>query len=160
MNDSEDMMQKLLEQESQLQFSAFSNEDALAIGMIMTQQATTNNYPVVIDICRHGQTLYYFANAGSSLDNEEWVSRKKNLTNRFGHCSMLMRLKFKCYNPDAFHTNGVTLDSSYTLSGGCFPIYIKNTGPIGTITVSGLTDIDDHNLVVNAIAQHLNVSQQ
>lgn len=160
MNDSDKMMQRLLKQESQLQFPAFSNADALAIGTMITQQSVSNNYPVVIDICRHGQTLYYFANTGSSPDNEEWVSRKKKLTNRFGHCSMLMRLKFKHYNPDSFHVNGVTLDSSYTLSGGCFPIYIKNTGPIGTITVSGLTDIDDHNLVVNAIAQHLNVSPQ
>lgn len=160
MNDSDDIMQKLFEQESQLQFSAFSNADALAIGSMITQQAIINNYPVVIDICRHGQTLYYFANTGSSADNEEWVSRKKKLTNRFGHCSMLMRLKFKRYKPDSFHTNGVILDSSYTLSGGCFPIFIKNTGPIGTITVSGLTDIEDHNLVVDAIAQHLNVSEQ
>lgn len=58
MNDSDNMMQSLLKQESQLQFPAFSNADALAIGTMITQQAVSNNYPVVIDICRHGQTLY------------------------------------------------------------------------------------------------------
>lgn len=78
MNDSDKMIHKILNQESRLQFNAFSNADALAIGTMITQQAVINSYPVVVDICRHSQTLYYFANTGSSPDNEEWVSRKKS----------------------------------------------------------------------------------
>jgi uncharacterized protein (UPF0303 family) len=57
---------------------------------------------------------------------------------------------------------GTTLEEQFYISsvdyaphGGCFPIYIKNTGMIGTITVSGLPQEEDHKVVVEAIRAYL-----
>jgi len=57
---------------------------------------------------------------------------------------------------------GVTLEEKYILPpfdyaphGGAFPVRIRGSLPIGTITVSGLPQIDDHALVVAVIADHL-----
>ncbi|HBY06457.1 MAG TPA: hypothetical protein DEH22_01190, partial [Chloroflexi bacterium] len=46
-------------------------------------------------------------------------------------------------------------ESEYAPHGGCFPIIIKGTGLVGTITVSGLAQEDDHRLVVETIREYL-----
>ena len=57
---------------------------------------------------------------------------------------------------------GKTIEQSYLLSeseyaphGGCFPVIIQGTGMVGTITVSGLPQEEDHKLVVEAIRTYL-----
>lgn len=156
MDNDRALLEEIIKQETDLQFSSFTNTAALALGTILTEEAIKNNYPVVIDISRYGQQIYFFANTGTSPDNEEWIKRKKNVTNRFRHSSLLMRLKLTT----SFNQNGVNLDSSYALSGGCFPVNVKDIGQIGTVCVSGLPDTEDHNLVVSAIKLFLKSHKQ
>jgi len=48
--------------------------------------------------------------------------------------------------------------SQYAAHGGGFPIRLQNGLLIGSLTVSGLPQRDDHVLASNAIASYLNVS--
>ncbi|MFW5807997.1 MAG: heme-binding protein, partial [Spirochaetota bacterium] len=46
-------------------------------------------------------------------------------------------------------------ESEYAPHGGSFPILLRNTGIIGTVTVSGLAQEEDHDLVVEALSEYL-----
>jgi uncharacterized protein (UPF0303 family) len=73
---------------------------------------------------------------------------------RFGHSSF--------YIGQLLKSKGKRLEDAYLISeslyaphGGCFPIILKGAGVIGTITVSGLAQEDDHQLVIHAIREYL-----
>lgn len=149
------LLTQLQQQEQQLQFPSFSNADAVAIGMDLYETAKERNLPITIDIMRNGQQLFHLSMPGTSPDNDQWVIRKCKLVNRFQASSFRVGTELRSL--------GMTLEERYELShyeyaahGGCFPIIIRDTGMVGTITVSGLAQEDDHALVVEAIAKFLN----
>ena len=151
MNDS---LEAILRQEEELQFSSFSEHDAWKLGSLFVERAQSAALAISIDISTKDKVLFHYSCLGTNPDNELWIARKKNLVNRFGHSSWYFGQKLK--------RDGVTLEERYYVSerdyaphGGCFPLAIKNTGIIGTITVSGLPQEEDHALVVETIAAYL-----
>lgn len=149
-----ELIKELKQQEQELQFPSFSNEDAVTIGLDLYRMAKERNLPITIDITRNGQQLFHLAMPGTSADNDQWIIRKCRLVNRFQMSSFRMGTELR--------SEGLSLEERYELShyeyaahGGCFPILIKHTGMVGTITVSGLAQEDDHALVVEAIRNFL-----
>ena len=149
------LLKKLEQEEQELQFDRFSNEDAAALGLSLYETAKEKQLPVTIDITRNGHQLFHLSMPGTSPDNDQWVARKVKLVNRMGmssyHIGTLLR------------SLGMTLEERFELShyeyaahGGCFPVILKGTGPIGTVTISGLAQEDDHAMVVEAIRTYLN----
>jgi len=150
----EDILKNLLEQEHELQFTRFNESTAWQLGTQMVERAVRENLPITIDITRGQQQLFHYSMPGTSADNDEWVKRKVRLVNRFGHSSFYMGQLLK--------HKGKTIEQSYLISesefaahGGCFPIIVKGTGMVGTITVSGLPQEEDHKLVVESIRAFL-----
>ena len=153
--DYQELLKELEQQEQQLQFTSFSYEDAVNIGMIIYERAKKENLPITVDITRNAQQLFHLAMPGTSADNDQWIIRKCRLANRFQMSSLRVGTMLRCEN--------TTLEERFFISsmeyapfGGCFPIFIKDTGMIGTITVSGLAQEDDHAVVVEAIRAYLN----
>lgn len=149
-----DVLEQLLQEEQELQFAKFNEEDAWKLGSQLVDLARSRNLPVTIDITRGTHQLFHAALRGTSPDNDEWVKRKVRLVYRFGHSSF--------YVGQVLRSKGKTLEQSYLVSesdyaphGGCFPIIVKNTGIVGTVTVSGLPQEEDHKLVVEAVRKYL-----
>jgi len=150
----EDTLKALLQEEQELQFTQFNELTAWQLGTQMVERAMRENLPVTIDITRGQQQLFHYSMPGTTADNDEWVKRKVRLVNRFGHSSFYMGQMIK--------HKGKTIEQSYLISesefaahGGCFPIIVKGTGMVGTITVSGLPQEEDHRLVVESIRAFL-----
>ena len=143
-------------QEQLLQFTSFSNETAFDIGNRIVANARARKQAITVNITRNNTLLFFHAMTGTSNDNVEWIRRKNNLVNRTGHSSFYVHTEVTKNggNIDAMPTFDV---KEYAAHGGAFPIFLKGTGQIGTITVSGLPGSEDHASVVRAVAAYLNV---
>jgi uncharacterized protein (UPF0303 family) len=141
-------------QEAELRFSAFPNSQAVALGMALVAKASMRGLPITVDVRRGSQQLFHCALEGTSADNDQWIIRKVRTVERFGHASFLVGLQLKLA--------GLSLEEKYCVSplefsahGGSFPVHVVGTGIIGAVTVSGLPQEDDHNLVVECIREFL-----
>jgi len=150
----EEILDQLLQEEQELQFTSFNETTAWQLGSQLVEHAMDENLPVTIDIRRGEHQLFHVSMKGTSADNDEWVNRKVRLANRFGHSSFYIGQMLK--------KNGKTIEESYLIPeseyaphGGCFPIIVKGTGMVGTITVSGLPQEEDHKLVAESIRAFL-----
>jgi uncharacterized protein (UPF0303 family) len=141
-------------QEQALQFASFDNDAALAIGNRIVEMAKADKVAVTVDITVNRNPLFFHAMAGTSPNNVDWIRRKSNLVNRTGHASFFVHTE--AVNAGRDYDNLPTFDSrDYAAHGGSFPIVVKGTGQIGTITVSGLAGVDDHAMVVRALKWYL-----
>ena len=150
----DDILMQLLQEEQELQFTKFNETTAWKIGSQLVERSASDNLPVTIDITRGDHQLFHASLYGTSPDNDEWIKRKVRLVYRFQHSSFYMGqlLKSKGRRIEEAY---LLPESDYAPHGGCFPIILKDAGMIGTITVSGLSQEEDHKLVVQAIRDHL-----
>lgn len=156
MGEYDELLKELRQQEEDIQFASFSNDTALVVGMALVKAARERGKAVTIDITRAGQQLFHFAMAGTSIDNGEWVKRKNRVVHRFGHSSFYMGISLKNVG-QTIEEKYLLPESEYAAHGGAFPLVVKGVGVVGTITVSGLPQEEDHELVVSTLKQFLTV---
>ena len=144
----------LAAEEEELQFTSFTNDDAWELGTALVEFARRAAAPVAIDISRNHHPLFHVALPGATPDNDTWIERKARVVNRFGHSSL--------YMGESARAAGTTFEDKFGLDpqryaahGGAFPILIRSVGPIGVVVVSGLPQVDDHRMVVDALRAHL-----
>lgn len=140
-------------QERELQFERMDEQTAWEIGSRLRALAIERGLSIVIDVRRFGQPLFYTALNGTTPDNVEWVRRKSNVVARFHRSSYGIGLHLRSKN-DSIEARGLPA-ADYASHGGSFPIIVKNAGMVGSITVSGLPQRADHELVVEALCSML-----
>lgn len=149
-------LEKIALQEKRLRFKSFDAEAAWAIGSALKEAAQGRQAAVAIDIQLNGHTLFTYAMQGTSPDNLEWIRRKRNLAQRYHRSSYAIGLKLERENRTLQEKH---LDpKEYAAHGGCFPVLLEGTGCVGTITVSGLPQREDHNLVVSVLQKYLGLA--
>jgi uncharacterized protein (UPF0303 family) len=144
-------------QEAKLIFPAFDAETAWRLGTSLRELAVARGHSIVIDIRRFGhphQPLFYTALSGTTPDNVRWVERKSNVVARFHRSSYQLGLYLK-HNDTTLVEKYSLPDAEYATHGGSFPLKVAGAGIIGSVTVSGLPQREDHNLVVEALCREL-----
>ena len=147
-------LNQLLAQEVELQFEHFDNQTAWELGCLIKNRAEANQVNVAIEIVRNGHCLFSFAMPNTARDNQSWIKRKRNVVDRYQHSSWYMGQYYKA--------KGKTIDQASLVDptefapyGGSFPLNIKGVGVVGSISVSGLPQYEDHQLVVETITEYL-----
>lgn len=145
-----DDLAKLAEQEKSLVLPHFDADFAWRIGTTLRDLARQRKAVVAIDVRRFGYPLFYCALEGTSPANSDWVRRKSNVVAHFLRSSYGIGLDLRQKKTDLLEKHGLPF-SDYAAHGGSFPICIEHAGVIGAVTVSGLPQRDDHELVVEAL---------
>ena len=149
-----DDLERIALQERELCLPRFNAEVAWQLGTRIRAMAQERGLSLVVDVRRFGQPLFYCALDGTTADNPEWVRRKSNVVARFHRSTYGMGLSLRSKNTTLQERQGMPL-GDFATDGGGFPIVVENAGIVGSITVSGLPQRDDHELVVEALCAHL-----
>ena len=147
-------LEQISQQERELVLPHLDAQIAWELGSRLRTMAIERNLAVVIDVRRFGQPLFYAAMDGTTPDNVEWVRRKNNVVSRFHRSSYAVGLKLKAKDETLSEQQGLAL-SDYATHGGAFPLNVAGAGVVGSITVSGLPQRADHELVVEVLCAYL-----
>lgn len=147
----DDDLSRIELQEKELQFDSFNLETGWALGSLLYGMATQRKLGVVIDVTLFSMPVFYAALDGATPDNPQWVRRKRNCVFRFFKSSYATGLALARQETTLQAKFGLP-DADYAPHGGSFPINVKGTGCIGAVTVSGLPQRTDHDMVVEALA--------
>lgn len=139
-------------QQARLHLRRFDYAMAWTLGARIQAAAAARDLPVAIEIS-HGEAVVFFAlMPGATPDNSDWTRRKRAVALRFHQSSLYMRLLCEQKNwrfPERFRLS----DTDYAASGGGVPITVSGVGIVGAAAVSGLPDVDDHALIVDALEE-------
>ncbi|CAL9539402.1 heme-degrading domain-containing protein [Streptomyces sp. enrichment culture] len=152
--DATPTVEELEAQERRLVFEHFTHDDAWALGSLLVETARERRAPVAIDIHRAGQQLFHAALPGSAPDNDAWIARKRRVVERYGSASYLVGARHRAKGT-TFEASSRLDPDTYAAHGGSFPITVRGAGVIGAVTVSGLPQLEDHNMVVEALDRFL-----
>lgn len=141
-------------QERELVFRQFTHDDAWELGCLLVELATERDLAVTVDVRKGPQQVFHAARPGTTADNDSWVERKVASVRRFDASSYLLGLRARAKGVPFNDQHGLAFQE-YVAHGGCFPVRVAGVGQVGTVTVSGLPQADDHALVVEAVRTFL-----
>lgn len=144
-------LQRLAEQERRLQFSRFGAAEAWQLGAALKALAESRGQPVTIEIRLARELVFFHAMPGTAPANADWARRKRN------SCELLGKSSYRIGRE--LERDGGSLEArmglatrDYASHGGAFPLQLAGSGIVGTVTVSGLPQREDHALIVEVLA--------
>ncbi|MGN0251051.1 MAG: heme-degrading domain-containing protein [Oliverpabstia sp.] len=154
----EELVKVLEMQEEILQFSSFTNADAWELGNMVVQEAKRLGLTIATRIrLNNGYTVFQYGMDGTNLLNEQWMTRKENTVKTLEESSLRFCMNLRA-NQESLEDHFLD-PREYAACGGGFPIRVEEVGVIGTIVVSGLDHVSDHDLLVKCISKYLHVAE-
>lgn len=146
--------------DTSLVFPAFTAQTAWALGSTLRTKLIAFSKPCVIDISlAHGEHCLFHAvtQAGTTPDNDSWVSRKRKTVLRFSSSTWYMHNKFSGDEPAFAAKYGLGESAgSYAIHGGGWPVRVKGVeGLVAVVVVSGLKQEQDHGIIVQTVSEML-----
>jgi uncharacterized protein (UPF0303 family) len=148
----EALIERIEGEVAELQLPRFSKDDALTLGLQLVEMGKQSNLPIAIDITKGDQVLFHVALEGATPDNEGWVRAKQRTAARYEEPSLLVGLRGRL-GGGRIEDNAWFDQSTYAAHGGAFPVYVRGVGAVAVVTVSGLPQMQDHDLVVQALRE-------
>jgi uncharacterized protein (UPF0303 family) len=146
---TEPTLAELEAEEARLILPAFDETVALRLGTALMNLAQVRNLPVVINIRNATRCFFHASLPGASANNDNWARRKGNTALMMGRASLIVRLS-NAARGRTLAGEGLS-EADYSDSGGAVPLRVTGAGVVAVATVSGLPQVEDHRLVLEAI---------
>jgi uncharacterized protein (UPF0303 family) len=147
-------LEVIAKQERELVLPQFDEDIAWELGVRLREFALERRLPITIEVRRFGHPLFYSAMKGTTPDNAEWVRRKGNVVARLHRSSYAVGLGLQQTNSTLAEKYNLS-SADYASHGGSFPLSVTGAGVVGCVTVSGLPQREDHELVVEVLCAQL-----
>ena len=144
-------LDRIKEQQRRLHLSAFDEDTAWRLGSDLRRRASERGAAITIEVRLGGKTVFLHAMAGTSPANADWARRKRNVVEWLHRPSYAVGLEADGDGRSVLEQMGLP-DRDVACHGGSFPIVVDGVGCVGAVTVSGLPQRMDHELVVEALA--------
>ena len=136
--------------ELEVEFERFDLDAAWELGTLLVTLARRRGLAITVDITIGAQQAFHAALPGTTDDNDYWIARKIRTVQRYGESSFLVGRRHAAAGTDFNEATGLPF-TEYVAHGGCVPIRTVD-GIVGTVTVSGLPQRDDHELALEALS--------
>lgn len=159
MEELKNKMNQVKETQKKCVVESFTNAEAFSLGSYIYEKALKEGKPVAISVTRNRQKLFYAATEGTTVENDHWVMRKENSTYFFNKPTFETGLYMQIRNDNIWDKYGIAR-GEYSQNGGSIPIMAKGIGMIGSATVSGMSQEEDHNFVTEAVLEWIEMQKK
>ncbi|MCL1669315.1 heme-binding protein [Elizabethkingia ursingii] len=133
-----------------IELDSFSNRIAFDMGMKIIDLAKSRNQHIAVEVCRLNQTVFLYVDDTLPVDKHNWLRRKANISRQFEESSLSVKNDLRDGNMTLEKTFGLD-EKDFLAKGGAIPVFVKNARMVAVITVSGLHDEEDHNIIIEAL---------
>ncbi len=144
-------LERIEEQRRRLRPSMFDEDVAWRLGSDLRRRASDRGAAVTIEVRLAGETVFLHAMRGTTPANADWARRKRNVVELLRRPSYAVGLESEREGRSQLELMGLS-ERDVASHGGSFPIAVDGIGFVGVVTVSGLPQRADHELVVEALA--------
>jgi uncharacterized protein (UPF0303 family) len=134
-----------------IELDSFSNRIAFDMGNSIIELAQKRNHSIAVEISRLNHTIFLYIDDRLPADKHNWLRRKANLARMFEESSLFVKKELEKRNLTIDKTFGFD-EKDYAVKGGAIPVFVKGCGMIATISVSGLHDEEDHQIIIDALS--------
>jgi uncharacterized protein (UPF0303 family) len=143
-------LDRLAEQERRLQLPRFDAEIAWTLGTRLRDAALAARVAVTIEIRQGAELVFFHAMPGTAPANADWARRKRNVSELLDQSSYRVGRMLARDDQTLEHWMGLAT-RDHAAHGGAVPLRVGGTR-VGTVTVSGLPQRDDHVMVIAVLA--------
>lgn len=147
-------IQLLEKQENLIRFDSFGSVDAMALGIILARRCSEYPEQLAVVITRESDqtVIFQFVMDEKKQRNLNFAAAKRNAVLATGHSSLLT-LAEACEGtiPEA-----LLKEEEIMPVGGAFPIRVNDIHT-ATIAVSGLHNGKDHEIIIRALEEYLDI---
>jgi uncharacterized protein (UPF0303 family) len=140
----------VLAQEARQELPSCSVDDALWIGTWLLDRAVERALAVTIEVWHGDRLVFRAARPGTDAHNDLYLAGKLRVVRHFRHSSLYERVRHLAAGT-TFEAATSLRFPEYAPHGGGVPLSVHGTGMVGVALVSGLPQLDDHALVVEAL---------
>ncbi len=133
-----------------IELESFSNKVAMDMGVRIIELAKSRNQAIAVEISRLNHTVFLYVDDELPADKHNWLRRKANVAKHFEESSLAVKTTLQNRQMSLEKPFGLE-EKDYIAKGGSIPVFVKNAGMVATITVSGLRDFEDHDIIIEAL---------